>query len=193
MSLGESWARSTSVGKPVPPPPGSTSSGNTSRKWRSSGWGRSLKPRSSRSPPFPGNFPRCTCWSSRTPATPTSSCGRCARGRTISSASRSRSPTSAPPPRRSTNSRPPGKKPPSRAGRSSPCSATRAGNGTTTIAANLADALSRYHGKKVVLVDLVLVNGDVTLFFNVTPDYSILDLAQERRSRPITTSCTPFC
>jgi pilus assembly protein CpaE len=54
----------------------------------------------------------------------------------------------------------------------------KGGNGTTTIAVNLADALSRYHGKKVVLVDLVLVNGDVTLFFNVTPDYSILDLAR---------------
>ena len=54
----------------------------------------------------------------------------------------------------------------------------KGGNGTTTVAANLADALSRYHGKKVVLVDLVLVNGDVTLFFNVAPDYSILDLAR---------------
>ncbi len=54
----------------------------------------------------------------------------------------------------------------------------KGGNGTTTIAVNLADALSRYHGKKVVVVDLVLVNGDVTMFFNVAPDYSILDLAK---------------
>lgn len=54
----------------------------------------------------------------------------------------------------------------------------KGGNGTTTIAVNLADALVRYHGKKVVVVDLALANGDVTMFFNVNPTYSILDLAK---------------
>ena len=54
----------------------------------------------------------------------------------------------------------------------------KGGNGTTTIAVNLADALVRYHGKKVVVVDLALAYGDVTLFFNVNPTYSILDLAK---------------
>jgi len=54
----------------------------------------------------------------------------------------------------------------------------KGGNGTTTIAVNLADALVRYHKKKVVVVDLVLASGDVTTFFNVNPVYSILDLAK---------------
>jgi len=54
----------------------------------------------------------------------------------------------------------------------------KGGNGTTTIAVNLADALVRYLGKKVVVVDLALAQGDVTMFFNVNPTYSILDLAK---------------
>jgi pilus assembly protein CpaE len=54
----------------------------------------------------------------------------------------------------------------------------KGGNGTTTIAVNLAEALVRYHGKKVVVVDLALASGDVTMFFNVNPTYSILDLAK---------------
>ncbi len=54
----------------------------------------------------------------------------------------------------------------------------KGGNGTTTIAVNLADALVRFHGKKVVVVDLVLSHGDVTTFFNVTPTYTIMDLAK---------------
>jgi pilus assembly protein CpaE len=54
----------------------------------------------------------------------------------------------------------------------------KGGNGTTTIAVNLADALVRYHGKKVAVVDLVLSHGDVTMFFNVNPSYSIIDLAK---------------
>jgi pilus assembly protein CpaE len=53
----------------------------------------------------------------------------------------------------------------------------KGGNGATTIAANLADALVRHHGKKVVVADLVLAHGDVTMFFNVSPAYSIMDLA----------------
>ncbi len=54
----------------------------------------------------------------------------------------------------------------------------KGGNGTTTIAVNLADALARLTSKKVVVVDLVLAHGDVTMFFNVNPAYSILDLAK---------------
>ena len=54
----------------------------------------------------------------------------------------------------------------------------KGGNGTTTIAANLADALVRLTGKKVAVVDLVLSHGDVTMFFNVSSSYSILDLAK---------------
>jgi len=54
----------------------------------------------------------------------------------------------------------------------------KGGNGTTTIAANLADALVRLTGRKVAVVDLVLSHGDLTMFFNVNPAYSILDLAK---------------
>lgn len=53
----------------------------------------------------------------------------------------------------------------------------KGGNGATTIAANLSDALVRHHGKKVVVADLVLAHGDVTMFFNVNPSYSVMDLA----------------
>jgi pilus assembly protein CpaE len=54
----------------------------------------------------------------------------------------------------------------------------KGGNGVTTIAANLSDAMSRHHGKKTVVVDLVLSQGDLSMFFNVSPSYSILDLAK---------------
>ncbi|MBP2673248.1 MAG: hypothetical protein H6Q84_88 [Deltaproteobacteria bacterium] len=54
----------------------------------------------------------------------------------------------------------------------------KGGNGTTTIAVNLADALVRYHNKKVLVVDLALASGDVTMFFNINPTYSVLDLAK---------------
>lgn len=54
----------------------------------------------------------------------------------------------------------------------------KGGMGTTTIAVNLADALVRFHGLSVAVVDLVLAHGDVTMFFNVRPSYSILDLAR---------------
>ena len=54
----------------------------------------------------------------------------------------------------------------------------KGGNGTTTIAANLSDALATDHGKRVVVVDLVMGQGDVTMFFNVSPTYTVLDLAR---------------
>lgn len=54
----------------------------------------------------------------------------------------------------------------------------KGGNGGTTIAVNLADAVARDHGKKTVVVDLAFAHGDVATFFNVTPAYSILDLAK---------------
>jgi pilus assembly protein CpaE len=54
----------------------------------------------------------------------------------------------------------------------------KGGNGITTIAANLSDAMVRYHGKKTVVVDLVLSHGDLSMFFNVSPSYSVLDLAK---------------
>ena len=54
----------------------------------------------------------------------------------------------------------------------------KGGNGTTTIAANLSEALVTDHGKRVVVVDLVMGQGDVTMFFNVTPTYTVLDLAR---------------
>jgi pilus assembly protein CpaE len=54
----------------------------------------------------------------------------------------------------------------------------KGGCGATTIAVNLSGALVRCHDQRVVVVDLVLAHGDVTLFFNVNPAYSILDLAR---------------
>src|SRR4030067_864892 len=54
----------------------------------------------------------------------------------------------------------------------------KGGNGVTTVVANLADAMTRYHGKKTRVGDLGLPHGDLSMFFNVSPTYSILDLAK---------------
>jgi pilus assembly protein CpaE len=54
----------------------------------------------------------------------------------------------------------------------------KGGNGTTTIAVNLAGALAHHRGIKVVAVDLALSRGDVPVFFNVSPSYSILDFVR---------------
>jgi pilus assembly protein CpaE len=54
----------------------------------------------------------------------------------------------------------------------------KGGNGGTTLACNLADALAGRHGKKTAVVDLVLSHGDVSTFFNVQTEYSLLDLVK---------------
>ncbi len=71
-----------------------------------------------------------------------------------------------------------GKDPAKGTGRIVSVFSAKGGNGTTTIAVNLADAAVRHHGMKVVVVDLVLANGDLTMFFNVAPAHSLLDLAR---------------
>lgn len=70
------------------------------------------------------------------------------------------------------------KEPSERRGKILTVFSNKGGNGTTTIASNLGEALATNHGKRVVVVDLVLAHGDVTMFFNVTPTYTILDLSR---------------
>jgi pilus assembly protein CpaE len=70
------------------------------------------------------------------------------------------------------------KEPAERRGKIVTVFSNKGGNGTTTIAANLSEALATDHGKRVVVVDLVMGQGDVTMFFNVTPTYTVLDLAR---------------
>jgi pilus assembly protein CpaE len=70
------------------------------------------------------------------------------------------------------------KEPAAETGRVLTIFSSKGGNGATTIGANLADAIVRNHGKRVVVVDLALARGDVSVLFNVNPAYSILDLAR---------------
>ena len=70
------------------------------------------------------------------------------------------------------------KEPAERRGKIVTVFSNKGGNGTTTIASNLSDALASEQGKRVVVVDLVMAHGDVTMFFNVTPTYTLLDLAR---------------
>ncbi|MBP2676605.1 MAG: response regulator receiver protein [Deltaproteobacteria bacterium] len=70
------------------------------------------------------------------------------------------------------------KEPAERRGKIVTVFSNKGGNGTTTIASNLSDALATDHGKRVVVVDLVMAHGDVTMFFNVIPTYTLLDLAR---------------
>ena len=70
------------------------------------------------------------------------------------------------------------KEPAERRGKIVTVFSNKGGNGTTTIAANLAEALATDHAKRVVVVDLVMGQGDVTMFFNVNPTYTVLDLAR---------------
>jgi pilus assembly protein CpaE len=51
----------------------------------------------------------------------------------------------------------------------------KGGLGVTTIAVNLAVALSQQSNKKAAIIDLDLQLGDVTSFLNLSPEYSILD------------------
>ncbi|MDN5323509.1 MAG: pilus assembly protein CpaE [Clostridia bacterium] len=57
---------------------------------------------------------------------------------------------------------------------------TKGGVGKTTLAVNTAAQLVKKTRKKVVLVDLDLQFGDVSIFLNVTPKKSIAELVQER-------------
>ena len=70
------------------------------------------------------------------------------------------------------------KEPAERRGKIVTVFSNKGGNGTTTIASNLSETLATEHGKRVVVVDLVMGHGDVTMFFNVTPTYTLLDLAR---------------
>jgi pilus assembly protein CpaE len=70
------------------------------------------------------------------------------------------------------------KEPSERRGKIVTVFSNKGGNGTTTIASNLSEALATEHGKRVVVVDLVMAHGDVTMFFNVNPTYTLLDLAR---------------
>ena len=55
----------------------------------------------------------------------------------------------------------------------------KGGQGATTMAVNLAHAISRRKPKRVALVDLVVGMGDVALQLDLKPDYDIGDLAQK--------------
>lgn len=57
---------------------------------------------------------------------------------------------------------------------------TKGGVGKTTLSVNVAVQLAKKTRKKVVLVDLDLQFGDVSVFLNVSPKKSIAELVQER-------------
>lgn len=52
----------------------------------------------------------------------------------------------------------------------------KGGVGTTTIATNLAVSLAKETGEQVVIADLDLQLGDVTMFLNLKPRYTIVDV-----------------
>ena len=55
----------------------------------------------------------------------------------------------------------------------------KGGQGATTIAVNLAHAISRRKPKRVAVIDLVVGMGDVALQLDLKPDYDIGELAQK--------------
>lgn len=54
----------------------------------------------------------------------------------------------------------------------------KGGFGSTTIATNVATCLVGTTDRPVVLMDMDLETGDVATFLNVTPEYTVMDLAQ---------------
>jgi pilus assembly protein CpaE len=58
----------------------------------------------------------------------------------------------------------------------------KGGVGTTTIATNLAVSLKSHSRRSVVLVDLNLQLGNASLFLNVVPKYSIIDIINNMNS-----------
>ncbi len=54
----------------------------------------------------------------------------------------------------------------------------KGGAGTTTVAVNLAVGLARFTKSQVVMVDLVSGHGDVPMFLDLNPSYTIIDLVE---------------
>lgn len=52
------------------------------------------------------------------------------------------------------------------------------GYGKTTVAVNLAVVMARHKERPVMIVDLDLQGGDVSTFLNITPNYTIADVAR---------------
>ena len=62
---------------------------------------------------------------------------------------------------------------------------TKGGVGKTTVAVNLAIQTAKTTGKKVVILDLDLQFGDVSVYMNILPKRSIAELVQEKNKLDI--------